>query len=41
LFFYDYLDHDEIEKVIKGKKIEKDKVRSWDFKTYGDYAIKF
>ncbi|CDW81299.1 atp-dependent metalloprotease family protein [Stylonychia lemnae] len=41
LFHYDYLDHDEIEKVINGKKIEKEKVRSWDYKTYGDYAIRF
>jgi hypothetical protein len=41
LFWYDYLDHDEIEKVMKGEKLDKAKVRDWDNKSYGDYVIKF
>jgi len=32
LYWYDYLDSDEIDKVMKGKKLEKKKVRDWDLK---------
>ena len=30
LYHYDYLDAEEIEKVIKGEELKKDKVRQWD-----------
>jgi ATP-dependent metalloprotease len=30
LFWYDYLDHTEMEKVIRGEELPKDKVRIWD-----------
>lgn len=33
LFWYDYLDHDEMEKVIKGDQLDKERVRQWDYKT--------
>lgn len=29
LFLYDYLNKDEIDKVVKGKSLEKKKVREW------------
>jgi len=32
LYWFDYLDADEIDKVMKGKKLEKKKVRDWDLK---------
>jgi len=41
LFWYDYLDNSEIESVLTGKKIQKEKVREWDHKEHGTYAIKF
>lgn len=41
LFWYDYLDHVEIEKIMKGGRIEKEKVREWNYKELGNYAIKF
>ena len=41
LFWYDYLDHKEMELVIKGKELPKDKVRIWDIKREGEYIIKF
>lgn len=41
LFWYDYLDHKEMEMVIKGKELPKDKVRIWDIKREGEYIIKF
>jgi len=30
LFWYDYLDHNEMEKVINGEELPKEKVRVWD-----------
>jgi hypothetical protein len=39
LFHYDYLDADEIKKIIEGKKLEKEKVRNWELKE--QYLIKF
>ncbi len=30
LYLYDYLDKEEIEKVVKGKQLEKAKVREWE-----------
>lgn len=39
LFHYDYLDAEEIEKIIKGDKLSKDKVRNWVEKD--QYLIKF
>ncbi|CDW88406.1 metalloprotease m41 ftsh [Stylonychia lemnae] len=39
LFYYDYLDADEIKNVIEGKKLSKDKVRKWEDKD--PYIIKF
>lgn len=30
LYWYDYLDAAEMEKIFKGEKLEKDKVREWD-----------
>ncbi len=29
LFYYDYLDSEEIDKVIKGEELVKEKVREW------------
>ena len=29
LFYYDYLDFEEIEKIIKGKEVGKERVREW------------
>jgi len=39
LFFYDYLDAEEIKNVIEGKPLSKDKVRKWEDKE--SYVIKF
>ena len=41
LFWYDYLDHTEMEKVIRGEELPKDKVRIWDIQREGEYLIKF
>ena len=41
LFWYDYLDHNEMEQVINGKDLPKEKVRMWDHKKEGEYIIKF
>ena len=41
LFWFDYLDSDEIEKVIKKQKLDKAAVRQWDYATQGEYVIKF
>jgi ATP-dependent Zn protease len=30
LFWYDYLDHSEIERIMKGERIEKERVREWN-----------
>jgi ATP-dependent metalloprotease len=30
LYWYDYLDADEMDKIIRGKKIKKEKVRDWE-----------
>lgn len=40
LYHFDYLDEDELESVIKGKKLEKEKVRDWK-KEEPTYLIKF
>lgn len=38
LYWYDYLDAEEMENLIKGKKLNKEKVREWK----GDqYILKF
>ena len=39
LFHYDYLDAEEIKKIIEGKKLQKEKVRNWELKE--QYLIKF
>lgn len=39
LFQHDYLDSEEIERIISGKKVEKEKVRDWDSKE--KYLIQF
>ena len=41
LFWYDYLDHKEMEKIINGEDLPKEKVRVWDYKKEGEYIIKF
>jgi ATP-dependent Zn protease len=41
LFWYDYLDAAEIDKVVKGQQLDKEKVRTWNREELGDYAIKF
>ncbi len=41
LFWYDYLDATEIDKVVKGQQLDKEKVRTWNREELGDYAIKF
>lgn len=41
LFWYDYLDAAEIEKVVKGQQLEKERLRNWNREELGDYAIKF
>jgi hypothetical protein len=41
LFWYDYLDHHEMEKVINGEELPKEKVRVWDYNKEGTYIIKF
>jgi ATP-dependent metalloprotease len=41
LFWYDYLDHNEMEKVINGDYLPKEKVRVWDREKEGEYIIKF
>jgi ATP-dependent Zn protease len=41
LFWYDYLDHKEMEKVINGEELPKEKVRVWDYKKEGEFIIKF
>jgi hypothetical protein len=39
LFFFDYLDADEIKNIIEGQPLKKEKVRTWDLKE--QYLIKF
>lgn len=39
LFYFDYLDADEIQKIIEGKQVEKQKVREWSEKE--PYLIRF
>ena len=39
LFHYDYLTAEEMEKIIIGKKLDKEKVRNWENKE--QYLIKF
>lgn len=39
LFFYDYLDAEEIKNIIEGKPLTKEKVRKWEDKE--PYLIKF
>ena len=34
LYWYDYLDADEMETIIKGKKVKKEKVRDWEGERY-------
>jgi len=34
LYWYDYLDAQEMENIIKGKKIAKEKVRDWEGEQY-------
>ena len=40
LFYYDYLTAEEIETILKGKNLNKEKVRNWDTKE-PQYLIKF
>jgi len=39
LFHYDYLSAEEMENIIKGKPLKKEKVRKWELKE--NYLIKF
>jgi hypothetical protein len=39
LFHHDYLNAEEIENIIKGKQLDKEKVRTWDHKE--EYLIRF
>ena len=39
LFLFDYLDAEEIKNIIEGKKVEKEKVRTWEMKE--KYLISF
>jgi len=39
LFWYDYLTAEDMENIIKGKKLEKEKVRTWTEKE--KYLINF
>jgi ATP-dependent Zn protease len=39
LFQYDYLTAEEMETIIKGKKLDKEKVRNWESKE--KYLIQF
>jgi len=39
LFMFDYLDAEEIKNIIEGKKVEKEKVRTWEMKE--KYLIAF
>lgn len=39
LFQFDYLDAEEIKNIIEGKKLEKEKVRTWEMKE--QYLIRF
>lgn len=34
LYWYDYLDADEMELILKGKKLKKEKVREWEGPKY-------
>lgn len=34
LYWYDYLDAQEMENIIKGKKVVKEKVRDWEGEQY-------
>ena len=34
LYWYDYLTADEMDKLIKGKKLKKEKVRDWEGSKY-------
>jgi hypothetical protein len=40
LYKYDYLDADEIEKILNGEKLTKKEVREFDY-TIKDYVINF
>jgi len=35
LYWYDYLDADEMDKIFKGQKLDKEKVREWDDQAEG------
>ena len=39
LFYYDYLTYEEIDSIIRGKQLSKEKVREWTSKE--QYLIKF
>jgi hypothetical protein len=41
LFHYDYLTGEEMEQIIRGKSLKKEKVRDWDKKKEGEYLIRF
>jgi hypothetical protein len=41
LFWYDYLDEHEIEKIMNGEDLPKERVRQWDYQKEGEYLIKF
>ena len=41
LYHYDYLDADEIESVVMGYPLDKDRVREWDEDKNGSYVIQF
>ena len=45
LYQHDYLNQDEMDLIIRGKGLgkekDKNKVRTWDTKKYGNYLIHF
>jgi len=40
LYKYDYLNSEEMEKIMKGEKVKKEAVREFDY-TIKDYVINF
>lgn len=41
LYHYDYLDAEEIENIVMGYNLDKEKVREWDEEKEGSYVIQF
>jgi len=39
LYWYDYLNAEEMEKIFKGEQIEKEKVRDWNKEEEGPHSL--